>query len=46
MRVESIDIPQYTTRLSKRNGSADFKKAVIRDLEYRRDRHCNINTPS
>jgi len=46
MRVESIDIPKYTTRLSKRNGSADFKKAVIRDLEYRRDRHCIFNTPS
>lgn len=43
MRVESMDIHQYISRLSKLGGSADFKKAVIRDLEYRRDRHCIFN---
>jgi hypothetical protein len=40
MRLESIDIQQYRERLLLHSGYKDFKTAVIKDLESRRDRFC------
>ncbi|MBC2710049.1 MAG: hypothetical protein HGJ94_03260 [Desulfosarcina sp.] len=40
MRLETIDIAKYRNRLMGRCGPDGFKKALIRDLEARRDRHC------
>jgi len=40
MRLESIDIHQYRERLLLNGGYKDFKTAVIRDFEFRRDRFC------
>jgi hypothetical protein len=40
MRLETIDIAAYRNRLMDRHGADGFKKALVRDLEYRRDRHC------
>jgi len=40
MRLESIDIQKYRERLLLRCAYKDFKTAVIKDLESRRDRFC------
>ena len=40
MRLESIDIQQYRESLLSRSGYKDFKAAVIKDFESRRDRFC------
>ncbi|HRC87762.1 MAG TPA: hypothetical protein PK413_19380 [Thermoanaerobaculia bacterium] len=40
MRFESIDIPSYRERLLAEVGEKGFKRAVIEDLEARRDHYC------
>lgn len=40
MRIESIDISQYTRHIMQNSDIEDFKKAVIRDLEYRKSLYC------
>jgi 1-acyl-sn-glycerol-3-phosphate acyltransferase len=40
MRLETLDISQYTHRLLERYGPEGFKQGVIRDLQKRRDRFC------
>ena len=40
MRLESVDIADYRNRLMDQYGPGGFKKALIRDLENRRDRFC------
>ena len=40
MRLETVDIATYRNRLMDRFGPDGFKKALIRDLETRRDRYC------
>ncbi|MCB2148704.1 MAG: 1-acyl-sn-glycerol-3-phosphate acyltransferase [Deltaproteobacteria bacterium] len=40
MRLESMDIADYRNRLMDQYGPVGFKKALIRDLENRRDRYC------
>ena len=40
MRLESIDIQKYRERLLLHSTYKDFKTAVIKDLESRRDRFC------
>lgn len=40
MRLESIDIQKYRERLLLHSGYKDFKTAVIKDLESRRNRFC------
>ena len=40
MRLESVDIADYRNRLMDHYGPVGFKKGLIRDLEYRRDRYC------
>ena len=40
MRLESVDIRQYRESLLSRSGYKDFKTAVIKDFESRRDRFC------
>jgi len=40
MRLESIDIAAYRQQLLDKCGPSQFKQALIRDLEARRDRYC------
>ncbi|MDX2452296.1 1-acyl-sn-glycerol-3-phosphate acyltransferase [Desulfosarcina sp.] len=40
MRLETVDITAYRSRLMDQHGPAGFKKALVRDLEYRRARYC------
>jgi len=40
MRIESVDISHYTRHLLEHSGMENFKKAVARDLESRRDLYC------
>ena len=40
MRLERIDIADYRRKLLDASGPAGFKRALIRDLEARRDRYC------
>ena len=40
MRLELVDIARYREELLARNGRHGFKRAVIQDLEARRDLHC------
>jgi hypothetical protein len=40
MRLEAVDIAAYRRQLMDRYGPHGFKKALIRDLEARRDRYC------
>jgi hypothetical protein len=46
MRLETVDIAAYRSRLMDRHGPDGFKKALIRDLEYRRNRYCFGHTPA
>jgi hypothetical protein len=40
MRVEVLEIERYRADLMALGGAEEFKKNVIRDLEWRRDTHC------
>lgn len=40
MRLQSLDIADYRSRLVSESGEEGFKEAVIRDLTRRRDMHC------
>ncbi len=40
LRLEMVEIAAYRERLLAQAGKEGFKKAVIRDLEERRNRHC------
>lgn len=40
MRLETVDITAYRSRLMDQHGPAGFKKTLVRDLEYRRARYC------
>jgi hypothetical protein len=40
IRLESIDIRQYREQMLASAGSRGFKRAVVRDMEARRDRYC------
>ena len=46
MSVESLDIARYREELLARVGFHDFKQAVIRDLEFRRDQYCPWGQPN
>jgi hypothetical protein len=46
MRLETVDIAAYRSRLMDRYGPDGFKKALVRDLETRRDRYCTGPEPS
>jgi hypothetical protein len=46
MRLETVDIAAYRSRLMDRYGPDGFKKALVRDLEARRDRYCTGPEPS
>jgi hypothetical protein len=41
MRLEAVDIATYRDRLMAHGGPDGFKKALVRDLEARRDRYCS-----
>ena len=40
MRIESVDISHYVQHIMEHSDIESFKKAVIRDLEFRRDLYC------
>ncbi len=40
LALEPVDIPTYCEALARRAGERGFKRAVIEDLEARRDRNC------
>ncbi len=41
MRLERLEIAEYrAARLAEAGGAAQFKRAVVADLERRRDQHC------
>lgn len=40
LRLESLDIPTYRAEILARSGAKGFKRALVRDLEARRDRYC------
>ena len=46
VRFESLDIAAYREALGAGNGSEAFRKAVIADLERRRDLYCRVGTDS
>lgn len=45
MRLELVDIASYRAELLARAGTAGFKRAVIEDLERRRDLFCPCQPP-
>ncbi len=42
IRLEIVDVREYRENLRREAGEEDFKRAVIADLEARRDRHAPI----
>jgi hypothetical protein len=46
MRLELVDISAYRHRLMDPYGPDGFKKALVRDLEARRDRYCSAPEPA
>ncbi len=45
MRLELVDIASYRAALLAQAGAAGFKRAVIADLERRRDLFCPCGSP-
>lgn len=45
LRLELVDIAAYREELMTRAGDEGFKRAVIADLEQRRDTHCPTDPP-
>jgi len=45
MRLETVDIATYRSQLMEQGGPDRFKKAVVHDLEARRNRYCNGMLP-
>ncbi len=45
LRLELVDIAAYREELMARAGESGFKRAVIEDLEYRRDTYCPTDPP-
>jgi hypothetical protein len=39
LRVENVDIAEYIAEMTRRGGPDEFKKSVMKDLDYRRDRY-------
>ncbi len=46
MRLENVDVAAYRNQLMDRYGPEGFKKALILDLEARRDRLCRDRSPA
>lgn len=46
LRGEHVDIEQYIASLMSRGGSEEFKRNVIRDLEWRRDQYAPEERPA
>jgi hypothetical protein len=40
LRVENVDIAEYIKDMMSRGGEAEFKKNVMKDLDWRRDHYC------
>ena len=46
LRAENVDIAAYIAELMSRGGSEQFKRNVIKDLEWRRDQHSPEERPA
>jgi hypothetical protein len=46
LRVENVHIPTYVAELMGRGGEEQFKRNVIKDLEWRRDQYCPEERPA
>ncbi len=42
LRLEAVDISAYRTALLEEGGTKGFRRAVVKDLEQRRDRNCPV----
>lgn len=40
LRVENVDIAEYIAEMMSRGGEAEFKRNVMKDLDWRRDHYC------
>jgi Acyltransferase len=45
LRVENVEIADYIDEMLKRGGPEQFKRNVIKDLEWRRDTYCPEGKP-
>ncbi len=45
MRLETVELAAYRSQLMEHGGPDGFKKAVVRDLEARRNRYCSGMLP-
>lgn len=43
LNLELVDLRDYRDRMLERGGKSGFRRAVIRDMEERRDRFCPID---
>jgi hypothetical protein len=46
LRVENVDIAGYIAEMLSRGGEEQFKRNVIKDLEWRRDQYCPEERPA
>ncbi|HEX2120353.1 MAG TPA: hypothetical protein VHL59_01805 [Thermoanaerobaculia bacterium] len=46
LRVENVDIAEYIAEILRRGGEEQFKRNVIRDLEWRRDHYAPEERPA
>jgi hypothetical protein len=46
LRVEILEIADYIREMTERGGSEQFKRNVIKDLEWRRDHYCPEERPA
>jgi hypothetical protein len=46
LRVENVDIADYIAEMMKRGGEAEFKKTVMKDLDWRRDHYAPEEKPA
>jgi len=44
LRVENIDLAEYVREMMSRGGEEEFKRNVMKDLEWRRDHYCPEGT--
>lgn len=46
LRVENVDIGDYIAEMMKRGGADEFKKTVMKDLDWRRDHYAPEDKPA
>jgi acyltransferase-like protein len=46
LRVENIDLAEYVKEMMARGGEEEFKRNVMKDLDWRRDHYCPEEAPA